>query len=562
MGTRVFIPFGEFLPDRKLFGNEGLLRAFGVTPISGNYIQAPGIQSVAGDGGTPGDPLAEEPFGFGMHQLFSAGDQKLYAYYGSETKLYEIDIAASTPGVLAETNRSRAGGYGFSVSPPLVSELWWFTSFGPNMIATNFEDEVQFLATPGSGLFANMITSTFKPQARFAFPIRQNLFLAYIFNPTLYDGIAAATHQQLVAWSMNDNIRAFGSENVDDQLLGAGYQQNVGGDLGPITAAIGGDFGLVFLAGGIVRIDGPPWEFRTIVVGDTTLFPYSVFRLGDDVYFWGSGGPSVLRGGEAQPERLGVGKLQRSLLDNTTGFGSDFARATTLSARQVSGSADPVNELTRWSYNPINAAVAGEDAEDPDGTPPTLLLDHSIVDRRFTVSRPCRVSDTPRDLFLRLSPSIETNQWGPFGATYFIQEAYSSDVHGGWRLGRYQLKPNGVSAGPAMELRTAFGRLSDTHSTRIIAVRPIWSNTEGKAAAIEGATSIQVHTKNKPWEDETDSSVHTVFNDDGWIGTDSTVVGSYHSVTLKFANTTTFINEIHEIEGLEIEYVEGPEYGA
>lgn len=556
MGTRVFIPFGEFLPDRKLFGNEGLLRAYGVCPISGNYISTPRLERLNTGSGF-------QYYGLHLHQFFNAGVRETRAYAGEETKLVQL----SYEGVPAKVDKSGPSApYSFLASPPLDSELWDFASYGDNIVATNLNDPVQYLDHPTTAAFADLITSTFKPQFRFAVPIRQNLFGFYCFLPATFDGIAAGTHPQLGVWSQNDNIRVFGSENVDPTHIGAGYQQFIGGDLGPITAAIGGEYGIVFCARGIVRIDGPPYEFRVIAEGDTTLFPYSVFRLGDDVYFWGAAGPSVLMGGEAPVRRLAAGKAQRALLDTVTGFGADFARKASLGAREISGGADPINELLRWAYRPEATATLTANS---GGNDAYLLFDYALRDERLTVSK-CPTVDDPSTgeeeevsvQFLRQEPAKEGVLWGPFGSLFGITSMPLGAGLVSSALVRFNLSNTTEGSIPAMELRTGFGRLSETNTTRIVAVRPVWSNKEGQAATIEGATEIQVHTKNKSWEDETDSSLHATFNDDGWIGTDTTVVGTYHSITLKFKNTTTAINEIHEIEGLEIDYVDGPAYGA
>lgn len=579
MGTRAFIPFGEFLPDRKLFSNEGLLRAFGMTPMAGTYVRSPGIflpgnatQAPPATALTLAD-AGDTPYGFGLHSAVASGVRKLYGYYGTNAKLIELDITAAP--ALAETDRSRlaGGAYAFAGTPlPLDSEMWWFTSYGENVIATNFEDEVQFLATPGSGNFANMITSTFKPQFRFVVPIRQNLFGFYAFLPAIFDGIPAGTHPQLGAWSMNDNIRVFGSENVDPAHIGAGYQQYIGGDLGPITVAIGGDFGLVFQAHGITRIDGPPYEFRTIVIGDSTLYPYSVFRLGDDIYFWGSGGPSVLFGGEPPVVRLGVGKLQRSLLDNATGFGVDFARAVDLKTRECSGAQDPVNEIMRWSYRPIVGATINDDVELAVG-PPMLLLDYNASEKRFGVSRSVDVEEgepagdlefSGIDLYLRSAPPGQVSPWGPFGSVYGIKVTQTAPgLYGNSYLFRYELNSFTYGRYGDLRIKTGFGRFNDRTATRIVAVRPIWTSSTMKGATIASGIVVRVHTMNKPYEDETTTGPFTMINDDGWVGTDDSVVGSYHAVTLEFDGAKAFeAHEIHEIEGLEIEFVEEGSYGA
>lgn len=554
MGTRQFIPFGEFLPDKKLFSNDGLLRAFGVTPVSSGYIQAPEatIQSPRLSDGPP--------YGFGLHQTLESGARKLYGYYGSETALRELEIG----NILLDTDRSRATGYSFLSSPPQDVELWWFTSYGDIVIATNFNDEVQSLATPGSGVFADMITSTFKPQARFAFPIRQNLFLAYVYIPTTYAGFSSGAHEQLLCWSMNDNVASFGAESVDPAFIGAGIQP-INNDLGPITAGIGGDFGIVFQTGGIVRIDGPPYEFRTIVEGDTTLYPYSVFKLDGDIYFWGASGPSVLRGGEPPVERLAVGRVQRTLLDNVTGFGAIMARASDLLTRQVSGGPDPSNKLLRWSYAPISTATALGVGEAESADPSTLLLDYEVDTGRFTVSKTANLVSTLNNqhLFIRQAPAVESQQWGPFGRLYClgtIWENLGLGFGNTYRALGYALQSED-SIAVDMEWKTGFGKLNDQLTSRIVAVRPIFSETEGLGTAVQDQIEVYVHTKNLPWEDQVTKGAFTTVGSDGWVGTDDAVLGTYHAVTFKLVHGPSN-NEVHEVEGVEIEYVTGAAYGA
>lgn len=567
MQGSTFIPFGEFLPDRRQLNNSGLVRAWGVVPLSGNYIRAPHSKFVGTPFPAPPIPLSQcsnfdPPLGFYIHS-------PTYGYYGTEEKLVEIELADATERIVT---RLVGGPYAFAGSPPFDDEFWWFTSFGENVIATNLEDDVQFLPTPGVGDFEKLITSTFQPRAKLAFPVLGNMFLANLALDATYDGLAVGPHTQLVAWSQSHNVRAYGSARANPELVGAGYQQ-LDNDFGEITAGIGGEFGIIFQEGGIVRVDGPPYELRPIVAGDSTLYPYSVFRLGEDVYFWGAGGPSVLRGGMPPVVRLGLGKLQRSLLDHLTGFGADFARAAYLKLREVSGAADPVNELLRWSYRPnadARAVTEGGSAEggvNGSGGPPTLFLDHSLTEERFAVSRSAcdstfgsNVLQATRDLFLRSAPATPTDSWGPYARVYALH--VEDNPNNNAYLIHFELNENFNTSYPDLVLETGFGRLEEDAVTRVAAVRPVWTGTPANVAAISAGLSVTVRTKNKPYEASTDAGPTTDVDEDGWVPIPESVYGSYHAVTLRFGGLDAHdANEIHEIEGFEVRYEVGGKHG-
>lgn len=573
------IPLGRFTPDAKLFRQDGLTKCYGVTPISGHYMGVPSYYCPWTAAGSPvslakptdgsGDPT-RIPLGFELHQTFDAGVRRLWGYYGTRNRLFEIDITDQA----FEVDRSRAGSppYDFIGDPPLSTELWWFTTFGQNVVATNFSNPVQILTDPGSGAFEDMITSTFKPSARFAFSIRDQLFLAYLFVPSDYDTLTAGTHQQAVAWSQVGNIRAFGGENLDPQLTGAGFQAVVGGDVGPITAVAGGDFGLLFCARGIVRIDGPPYEFRTIVTGDTTMYPYSIIKVGSDVYFWGRGGPSVLENGEPPVRRLGEGTIARSLLDTETGFGADFALGTDAvedrrGVRRLSGGADVTNGLLRWSYLPVDEATVSEDRMLFGTYPATLTLDYNIREERFTVSRSGEVDEgsnrIPRDWFLRTSFASEGDQWGPYSTVYGLQEGLRDSIGGApdpWYLFRYQVS-GGFGAMPDLEFQTGLGTLDEVSQTRIRRVRSVWSATSGFGDTIAEQMEIYVVTRRSPWENDVVTGPFTVIGDDGWIGTLDSVFGSYHQVIFVFRSHPD-LDEIQEIEALEVDVEVGGQFSS
>lgn len=556
------IPLGDFFPDRRQLANPGLLRAYGVVPLAGNYIRAPATKFVGTPAPSVPEPLTSineltaPPFGFYIH----SSD---YGYCGTEEQLFEFDLAALAVGDPGEVDRSRTSGgvYTFNTSPPGPDEFWWFTSFGSNVIATNFKEPVQYLPTPGSGDFEAMITSTFAPRAKLAFPILGNLFLAHCALDVSYDGIATGTHPQLVAWTQTNNLRVLGTETGGDpSAVGSGYQ-NIDNDWGAITAGIGGDYGLIFQERGITLVEGPPYRLRGLVEGDSTVYPYSVFRLGDDVYFWGAGGPSVLRGGQPPVIRLGRGKLIRSLLDNVTGFGSDFARAVDLPVREVSGVPDSSNELLRFAYKPI-AGAGGARETDADDLPPTLFLDYNVNEERFGVSRVATIGgfgslQAPRDLFLRTAPLTTRAPWGPFGRIYALH------LEGNIYLVTYELDGTFQASYPDIVLQKGFGHLAEGIQTRIAAVRPVWSGTPANVEAITSGLSVTIESKLTPSSSPVSFGPFTQVSPDGWIGTPTTKFAAYHSPSMTFNGEAAFdANEVHEIEAFEVEYEIGGRHGA
>src|SRR5690606_36904123 len=62
-------------------------------------------------------------------------------------------------------------------------------------------------------------------------------------------------------------------------------------------------------------IDGPEWVISPVVTGAGTLYPNSVVRMYNDVYFWGPCGPARLRYGSSEIENLAVGKCQRAVTE-------------------------------------------------------------------------------------------------------------------------------------------------------------------------------------------------------------------------------------------------------
>lgn len=543
---RTFIPFDRWLPDAGKLNNPGLRRAWGVVPFYGNYVISPPLKVFNHTAGG----LVDEPFGFHMHSGSTTGfGFQDHGYYGSATKLYRLVLAS---GAKVDMTRSVGGSYAFGSFP----SYWNFHSFGDNIIATNLADEVQYLPTPSTANFADMITSDFKPQWRFTFSIGQNLFGAACVVPANYDTLTAGNYPQLVVWSQNRNVRAFGSENADPQLVGAGYNPLLN-DFGPVTGVVGGGFGIVFQRSGHVRIDGPPYEFDARPEGGT-VHPDSIVRVGNDIYFWGTEGPSVLRNGNPPVVVLTQGRASRSMLDVNTGFSEVAAIAASDNYARIRAIPDRVNGLVRWSYYPGNTELVEEGSGSVDAA--SAFFDYNYREDRIAVSPVRWRGGAANILGLGSSGPSDTSFFGIFVNGFGILIEDDGDYH----LFEFDLDST-ANVAPDAIFKTPLGKLSEDSVTRILRVRPIYA----QHASHSLPSSVVIESVNDPREPETvfpSSGSFAAADDMGWIVTPDTQFADYHSVQVTIAPNPIPGNNaqrVFEIEGMEIEWIASEsKYGA
>ena len=256
-------------------------------------------------------------------------------FVGSKTKLYEASR-------LVVTDISKGGGYsGGAINPG----SWSFCSWGNDVIATNYIDPVQYRAG-NTGAFADLITSTDKPKARFCAPFRNQLMLA---------GINLSGHYDDEIWiSAVDNARSFGR----DRQTQTDYQRIVSCP-GQITGLVGGDFALVFKRRSIHAIEwtGGATVFRVRDLTSSIGTPYSrsIVSCDSKVYFWG-GDSFYVTDGVSMPERIGADVVGWYLTDAAFSGGA-LARSMPASIADedqvLIGSYDPAAGLIVWSYQKV-----------------------------------------------------------------------------------------------------------------------------------------------------------------------------------------------------------------
>lgn len=548
---RKFIPFGELKADQQSFSNDGLMEALNVVPLHGNYMGAQRWATI----GT--DEPADEALGLHVH---FAGGSTWYAYVGSVTALYE----STSAGVFTDKTRLVGGAYATSTTSD--GNGWQSTSFGNAIVTTNYVDDVQYLPSPATANFAKLAQSGganpgMDPKCRFLFPVKNNLFLAYLNLAAAFDGLPIGVNPTAVCWSQTDNIRQYGSFNTTPQLIGAGYQP-LNYDLGYITGGIGGQYGLVAMQRGWVRVDGPPFTFRPIVEGEGCRFPNSIVRLHDDVYYWGPQGPSVLRGGEGPPIALGYGKVSRTLIDNSSGFSPTYSIYGGIAIRHVSAAADSVNGLVYFCYTTTNhgATKIGD----------TSLV-YNVAENRFSHVR--NISFDEQTLTVNADGSssvVSTTPWNQ--GIRFLQE--KPDMGTAWAPARdlvgiikytdaipsthYRLAGVAYTTGNLIPtLRLGYRQLDPDLTTRIRRVRPVFSRSSD---AVLLFPYVSVYSKNKPYDAAVTSLNNYGRDSHGWVVTTNTDLADFHRIDVSMVSNAA--NTILEFEGCEIEYETGGAYSA
>lgn len=530
MGERIngFVPFGEYKPDLRYLANDGLLRAENVVPVYGDYLSSPAMERLSAS------IAAALPYGMYVDRSSGKG------FVGLGDRLYEV----LEDGTI--TDRSRAAFYGGLTGQ---NGFWRGCNFGTNVIMTDYTEPVQYL-TPTAVDFADMITSTFAPRARFCFPLRNNLFLANCILPAAYDGLAIGANPVLVAWSASDLFRQFGSFNVDPQLVGAGYQE-LNFDIGNITGACAGsdgntDYGIVMHSDGLVRVDGPPYSFRVIGRNVGGLYPYGICAAGQDVYIWTAAGLARLPGGSGPLEVIGAGKFVRAQTDNSTGF-SQHPGATvgladsTEAAYVVSIAHDPLNNILFVSYSENNNLYS------------KALLAYNIGEDRLSwfQIRHQAGADPNLALFLNSGRHSAANSWCPGRDVRFLTAtSLSTDNY----YTRFKL---GNSFGDQL-LQKGYIQLNAKQSTRFLRIRPVYAVTDSAAAE---QVSLTIESTNKPYATPVTKGPYTGLDAHGWITTPDTDFFDFHAPVFTIAANTN-MHRVVEYQGFEYEAELGPIYAA
>lgn len=297
---------------------------------------------------------------------FYPGDEQRL-YLGTNESLWE-----GLPPNYALTDVSKTSNASYT---PDGASSWMFTTFGEWIIASNYVDPIQ-VKKPGDTRFSDLLTPAgdlLDIRGRHIATISSQLCVADI-NPDHETEGKAYTFWTSAA----GDPEKFYLADVATQSTFYHLVANVGG----ITGLVGGEYGLVFKENSIyrARYTGLPtlWEFEEISGSQGTPYPRSIVKVGQDVFFWGSGGIFVITNSGRQLQRIGATKLEKYLFD--TVYEPEALRPSPGSdVREnwgaVFGAYDPYSGLIFWSYR-----VQGDQYGANEG-----MVIYSTAEDRFTV---------------------------------------------------------------------------------------------------------------------------------------------------------------------------------
>lgn len=316
--------FPEWLPDRDVHDNPGLVECLNVIPDT--YYKP--IGDLVSNG------TAMDAYGRGGYSMLD-NDNVPFVFGGNETKLYEHisgDWSAVTSSLTSGTE-----------------DVWRFAQFGTICIATNQTSVVQKYDVAADSAFSALAGTP--PQAKEVAVVGDFLVFANI-----------STDAAKVQWSGINDITQWtaGTDESGSQTLPEG---------GPIRAIVGGEFGLIFQDHYITRMNyqGPPlnFSFDVIETGRGAISSGAVVQFGIYTYYLSHNGFYVTDG--TQSIQISQNKVEQYF----------FGKFDEAFSHKITSVADHINKLIIWSY-------VGQDS--PDGLPNWMIIYNFELQRWSEVS--------------------------------------------------------------------------------------------------------------------------------------------------------------------------------
>lgn len=331
----VFVPFGEWLPDHPDFMNPGSITATGVVPQTAqSYGPFPSPTTpYAGatlNSACLGSYIFKDASGNPFN--FAADKNRLYLLASGDTAFMDVSKATGGP--------YNAGSSGF--------DFWSMTAFGSNVIATDFQDNVQSYVVGSSTTFTDLAAAA--PRAKYTAAIRDFLFLANVFDDT-------GSQPQRARWSAIGNPTNWPTPGTTAAIEVQSDQQDLQQvDLGQITGIVGsglfGADGAVFCERGIYRVAyvGSPaiFDFAVSQGGIGTVAPRSIINYRGLAYYLGLDG-FYAYDGSMPSVPIGAQKI-----DNTF-----FADLNPGYLATVQGAIHPNRKFIVWAYAGAGSGASG-----------------------------------------------------------------------------------------------------------------------------------------------------------------------------------------------------------
>lgn len=384
-GNLVRLEAKEWRPDMPTFGSGYSINVMNVLPRTPNtYGPFPSLADYATS------PLPARCQG--AVALLDSGDN-VNTFAGTATDLYVMTVAGPT---FSNVSKS-ASAYNVG-----SDELWSFTLFGDNVIASNIGDPIQSFISGTSSKFSDL--SADAPKARYVAVVKGWLFAANTFDSI--DGAVPwrtwwSAYNDPTNWPTPGSSAAAAAQSDFNDIVGeGGWIQGIVGNLGTADAA-------VFFEHAVWRIvySGPPTVFTFSPAEGVrgTPAPGSIAQLGAFVYYLGEDGFYVFDGTSSVP--IGANKVDRTF----------FADLDPAYVFRMTSAVDPVNKMVMWSY-----AGSGNTQGNPNRiitynwftqTWAIAYLDHEMIFRSLTFGYSLDGLDTVSTNLDALPFSLDSRAW-------------------------------------------------------------------------------------------------------------------------------------------------------
>lgn len=316
--------FEQWAPDRPVFAQKLVRDARNVIPRAGGFGPFPSVATIS-DATTGARPR-------GLTAV-RGGDGGVRRFAGDAAKLWRLQTG------VAWSDVSKPGGY-----TATETTRWEFTTFGDQLIATNFNDAVQKIDISTGSQFADLAGSP--PRARYAATYLDFVLLGHTNVSALE-----------VIWSgvNNTSVWTSGVSQSDRQVLPDG---------GFVTGLAVTDAAYVFQEQTIRRMlyegDASVMRFDVVERGRGCVEAATLAQLGRNMFYEAEDGFQNFNGLESMP--IGYERVD----------GWWKANRVRAYAYRTSAAVDPLNKLVGWLFASV---------ESPSGAPDTMLIYNYAIDR-------------------------------------------------------------------------------------------------------------------------------------------------------------------------------------
>lgn len=232
------VPYGQYAPDLPpVVNQQGLIKAKNVVPINGGYGPLASLAQVT-------DATALTAYCMGaLGGIDFSGDP--FNVAGDRNALYSTDSSGAS-------DKSISGGYDSG-----LEGRWEFAAFGETILATNFNDDVQYIDAKKLALtnekFANISDLAIAPgvpRARHIGVVDNFVVLGNIYDPVIGNQPGA------ISWSAINNPLAYPIRGTDTAVAVQSDLQVLEGNGGWVQAVVpGSEVGAIFQEHAIWRMD-------------------------------------------------------------------------------------------------------------------------------------------------------------------------------------------------------------------------------------------------------------------------------------------------------------------